>query len=719
MNVSEKSTIFILGALLLFALRPVAHAQDISEEGTAHQELEEIIVSATRTARSDKSISNKITLIDSAQIDLQQPLTLSPGDLLSNLLPSFSPPRQKLDGRGESFRGRAPLFLIDGVPQSNPLRDGSRDGFTIDMSVVEEIEVIHGANAVQGLGASGGIINFITVKPPVSGELEQRAKVGVTVDDGFDDDGVGYRGQYLVGKRSGGWSGIASVTYETRGLAFDGENRSIGVEATQGDVLDSSAYNLFFKVGYEPDENQRIQVMVNNFNLEGDGSFIDVDGDRDAGIPTTAEPGRIPGDLYGNDVVTLSAHYVNTGLFGGRFTGQAYLQDFAATYGGGTFGIFQDPTIAPVGTLFEQSQNNSEKVGLRLTQHYSEIFASPFDLIFGIDFIEDETRQTLIQTGRNWVPITRFNNVAPFVQLDVAATDWLTLTGGGRFETAELEVPTYETIAGNRDDLQTVTVDGGKPDFDEALVNFGAVVSPTDAWSFYGTFSEGFTMPDVGRVLRGVSEFGTDVDSFLDLAPLVTENIEFGVEYSAGWGGAQLAWYESTTDFGVRLVLNPDGFFEVNRERTEIEGWDLSVDADLSDWLGFGIAYSDLTGEFDSDGDGSVDADLDANNVGPDRLNVYFDVTPDSLWSGRLQVFTFLDKTFRDSGGVPTAEFDGYTVVDAVASRQIGNARLTLSITNLLDEQYITYFGQVGNSRADRFFAGRGRTLSVNADFRF
>lgn len=716
----HKATLAMtLTILLLSIAAPFAQAQEAAGERSARQDLEEIIVSATRTTRSDKAIPNKVTRIDAEEIALQTPLTLNPSDLLSNMLPSFSPPRQKLDDQGESFRGRSPLYLIDGVPQSNPLRDGSRDGFTIDMSVVEEIEVIHGANAIQGLGATGGIINFITVRPPTSGELEQRVSAGMTADDGFDSDGFGYRGQYLIGKRSGDWDGVASVSYEKRGLTFDGEGRPIGVETTQGDVADSTSMNFFAKVGYEPSDTQRVQLMINRFDLEMDADFINVDGDRAAGIPTTAAPGSEPGDPAANEVTTVTVNYANTELFGGRFTGQVYIQDFAGTYGGGTFGIFQDPAFAPVGTLFDQSQNNSEKFGLRLTQAYRGIFDTPLNLIFGIDFLADETRQTLIQTGRNWVPETSFNNTAPFFQLDFEATDWLSFTGGARFEIAELDAPSFVTLAGNRADLQVLTVDGGKPDFDDTLVNFGTVIRPTDAWSFYGTYSEGFTMPDVGRVLRGVSEPGTDVDTFLDLAPLVTENFEVGIEYASDWGGAQLAWYDSSTDFGVRLVANADGIFEVNREKTTVEGWELSFNATVTEWLDFGIAYSDLTGEFDSDGDGSVDADLDAINVAPDRLNLFFDITPDSAWSGRLQVFSYLDKSFRDSAGATTAEFDGYTVVDALASRPIGDMRLTIGIANLLDEQYITYYGQAGNARADRYFAGRGRTLTVGADFRF
>lgn len=691
---------------------------DGAREGS-RTEIEEIIVSATRTTRSDKAISNKVTFIDAAEIQIQQSLTLNPTELLSNILPSYSPTRQKLTGLGESFRGRRPLFLIDGVPQSNPLRDGSRDGFTIDMSVIEEIEVIHGANAIQGLGATGGIVNFITVRPPDSGELDQHAQLGTSMDDDFDQDGYGYLANYRAGQRIGQFDFVASVGWEKRGIFFDGEDRTVGVDETQGDVADSESRNLFFKVGFEPSENQRIQFMINDFLLEMDDDFVSIDGDRSAGIPTTSVRGSTEGAPAKNDVTTMTLNYANTDLLGGRFTGQWFYQDFAGIFGGGSFGIFQDPAIAPVGTLFDQSANNSEKTGLRFTQGYTSVLDTPFDIIFGLDFLQDETYQELIFTGRNWVPTTEFNNYAPFAQLDVDVTSWLSVTGGGRWEFAELDVPPYTTLAGNRADLTPVQVDGGKPDFDEFLYNFGAVVQPNEMWSVYGTYSEGFTMPDVGRVLRGVSEFGTDADTFLDLAPLVTENIEFGVEYEGSWGNAQVAWFQSLTDFGVRLVPNADGIFEVNREKTEITGWEISASSQPLPWLGLGIAYANLEGEFDSDDDGSVDADLGAVDVGPDRLNAYIDILPGGIWTARLQSFTYFDETFKNSAGATTAEFDGYTVVDAAANFVFGDVTVTTSISNLFDEQYITYYGQAGNSRNDRYFAGRGRALNLRVAFSF
>ena len=142
-------------SLLTLTCAPLAMAED------AHQ-LGEITVSATRANSTEGKTPQKITVINRDQIEQQLRTSSDQSQVLSNLIPGYTPSRQKLSNAGETFRGRNPLFLIDGIPQSNPLRDGSRDGYTIDLSMVERIEVIHGASAEHGLGATGGIINFVT-----------------------------------------------------------------------------------------------------------------------------------------------------------------------------------------------------------------------------------------------------------------------------------------------------------------------------------------------------------------------------------------------------------------------------------------------------------------------------------------------------------------------------------------------------------------------------
>ena len=82
--------------------------------------------------------------------------------MLARTVPGYSESSQAMNSLGETLRGRVPLRLFDGIPQSTPLRDGSRNGVFTDMDVVGRIEVINGPSAAEGIGAAGGIINYIS-----------------------------------------------------------------------------------------------------------------------------------------------------------------------------------------------------------------------------------------------------------------------------------------------------------------------------------------------------------------------------------------------------------------------------------------------------------------------------------------------------------------------------------------------------------------------------
>ena len=133
-----------------------------SGSATAKEFTEEMVVTASRSERPLSTIANTVTVINEQELIKQMGVTSDMSTILGNLIPSFAPSRQKMTNSGESLRGRKPLYLVDGVPQSNPLRDGGRDAHTIDPLMLERVEIIHGANAIHGLGASGGIINLIT-----------------------------------------------------------------------------------------------------------------------------------------------------------------------------------------------------------------------------------------------------------------------------------------------------------------------------------------------------------------------------------------------------------------------------------------------------------------------------------------------------------------------------------------------------------------------------
>ena len=74
-----------------------------------------------------------------------------------------------MSNTGENLRGRVALRLFDGIPQGSPLREGTRNGTFTDMGVVGRIEVINGPSASEGIGAAGGIINYISKTPTRQG----------------------------------------------------------------------------------------------------------------------------------------------------------------------------------------------------------------------------------------------------------------------------------------------------------------------------------------------------------------------------------------------------------------------------------------------------------------------------------------------------------------------------------------------------------------------
>ncbi len=439
-------------------------------QSAAHQ-LEDVVVSAARGHTVAGKSPRKITMISRQQIEEQMAISDDPGAVLANLIPSYSPSRQKLSNTGETFRGRTPQFLIDGVPQSNPLRNGGRASHTIDLSMVERIEVIHGASAEYGLGATGGIINFVTRRPEKPG-FQQHVGVSLTSDDDFQSDGLGHKLDYRFTGQTESWDIVAAASRQERGLFYDGRDRIVGF-AYPGEIQDSTSHDLFLKAGYWLDDNQNITVSANHFELEGHHDYRAVPGDRDAGLPTTATKGGAEGDPMFNKVTTLRARYSHGNWLGNEIDAQVYHQDFEGQFGALRSGSFQDPALAPIGTLLDQTRNESEKLGSQFTLKRRGLLRDRLDLAAGFDALSDETRQSLVLTDRVYVPETEYRNYAGFLQLDLRPTERLAFSGGARHEFAKLKVGEYRTVADNG----AVLVDGGDPDFEETCTTSASPIS--------------------------------------------------------------------------------------------------------------------------------------------------------------------------------------------------------------------------------------------------
>ncbi|NIC06706.1 TonB-dependent receptor [Billgrantia bachuensis] len=714
---THKTHIAWLAPVMLGSALPgLAFAQTDANETGASRDLNPLVITATRNRSQAGETPQKVTVITREQIEQQLAITNDPGQVLSNLIPSYSPSRQKLNNAGETFRGRDALFLIDGVPQSNPLRDSSRDSYTIDLSMVERIEVIHGASAEHGLGATGGIINYVT-KRAEAGEINQHAGISLTSDDDGQSDGLGHKLNYRISGQSGDWDFLGAITRQERGVFYDGNDEVVGM-AYHGEVQNSTSYDLFGKLGYWLDDDQNIVFSLNHFDLEVGDDYVPVAGNRAEGVPTTARKGNPEGEPGYNEVTMARLAYSHADWFGNELDAQVYRQRFRAQFDPTTLGSFPYPD-GNGGTRYDQTRNESDKMGAKFTLNRRGLFDDRLALTTGLDLIQDDTRQVLVQTDRNYVPESRFRNLAPFVQGEFQLADPLTLHAGVRHEYAELDVDTFSTIDRSNVTQDNVTVDGGNPSFNETLYNLGLVYQATDWAQLYANYSQGFGMPDVGRVLRGVKVPGQDVDTLIDLSPIVTDNREIGARFDWDRYGLELSYYESNADLGQRIEPDAQGNYRVERERTEIQGFEITGDAQLNDAHSLRLSYAHAEGKSDTDGDGSVDTKMTGRDIAPDTLRLAWSAGWSDKLSTHLQGSYYRDRSFDD----PDLEFDGYYLIDASLAYQLPVGRATLGIENLTDEDYLTYYSQsFPQSPAledDLFFKGRGRTFTLGYQLDF
>ncbi|MBI0549260.1 TonB-dependent receptor [Pectobacterium parmentieri] len=696
-------------ALMPCVLIAPAYAQD---DTTKKDETsgDEMVITASRSNIQQQKAPQVVTVITKEQIEQQMQVTSDSSQILSNLLPSFAPSRQKMSGSGETFRGRAALVMIDGIPQSNPLRPTGREMHTIDYSMVERIEVIHGANATNGMGAIGGVINIITRRPE-NGSFNQHVNVQTTIPtEKIRGETASYKTTYRVDGREDYLDYLFAIGYENQGLYLDGNNRPVGVDNTQGDTMDSRAYDLLAKVGYWLDDYQRIQLSVNRYNIKNENNYLSVDGIRSQGIPTTSVRGTPRGEAPHNSIWTTGFTYENHDLAGMKLSALLFNQRYEALFGATNSSSFQDTSIAPDKTLYDQSRSVANKYGTKLALTKDDLLDDTLKVTVGFDTLYDKGKQDLYLTKRTYVPKMEYTNYSPFIQSEYQLLDDLVLHAGVRHESAKLEVDSFQALAANNG----VFVEGGSLTFNETLYNVGAVYSVTNSLDVFASYSEGFGMPEVGRVLRDVKTPNIRLSNFNNLKPIVTDNVETGFRFKKDRFDFEASYYQSNSKLGDRVAQQGDTFVS-KRERTRIQGIEVTAGYQINDQHKINASYAHSEGKYDSNGDGKLDKRLNGLNIAPDRLITSWSANWNDKWSSFVQANYAFGRSFDDAG----MAFDGYLLMDAAVGYKLPYGRLNVAVANLLDKQYITYYSQAGLVNDTRYFSGRGRTVTLGYSIDF
>lgn len=687
-------------AVALMAGATPSLAQDAAAE--AATEFDPVVVSATRSESAVSQTARSVTIIDAETIQRQATLDRNLSSILATEVPGMGPSTQAATNFGQTLRGRKFLVLIDGIPQSTPLRDASRDLNTISPASIARIEIVRGGTAAYGFGATGGLVNIITKKSsdaPTTGYSSAGLRYST---EEFDDSGV-FETEHGVSGTRGDWDYLLAGSFVERQGMFDAEGRRIPPDplGSQGGFADSTEYSLLGKAGYALDANQRIQLMINHLDNEQTSDFTFAQELRDGrtpAIPVSEAPEGArfvepPGTR--NTVANIS--YSHADLGGSGLHVNSYYGDQEIVFG--KFPGFSQGAIA------------SEKFGTRATVD-TPLTALPGSatLIWGADFLRDDTEPTSINDADS-VPKMEQDALAGFAELELPIGDAGLLRGGVRHETISVDAATVESNrSGNR-------IEAGTLDFDETLFNLGGVAYLGPQTDLFASFSQGFSLADIGRVLADAGPFEETVtfnaEDFESEAQK-TDNYELGLRWSDGRLSTTIAVFYSESDNGATF----DDDAQIRKFDENIRGAEMTLDYTVSTRTAFGGTVSRSKGERETvDG---TETKLDGTRIAPIKVTAYFSHEPLAGWNNRLQLTYIGDRDeFPNADGPETfagfgeGEIDGYTLVDLVSEVAVGPGKLRIAVNNLLNKDYVPAINQAFNIPS-AFASGPGRTLGLH-----
>jgi iron complex outermembrane receptor protein len=683
---NERRTSLIFNFLFIGCALPCSVlAQNTSEKS---EKLEPVVVTATRTETPISQVTRSVTVISQQEIQQQAGLDRNLGDVLAKTVPGIGPSTESLSTFGQTLRGRDYLVLIDGIPQSTPLRGASRDLNTIAVDAIERIEVIRGGTAAYGFGAAGGLINIITKKPseePLAGYSQARVRLST---EHFDDS-VGWETTQRVSGTRDNIDYLVSGTYAQRNGFFDADGDRIPPDpiGVQGGLADTNAYNILGKFGFNFDEDrQRLEFKVNHYNIKQDTDFTFDLGDPAQGIKTRAVRGSFNVADPGTENTIVSMDYLNHDLVGSHVNIKGYYGDLTAR-----FAKFPG---------FAQTEIRSEKFGARMTIDTPlALMGYNFSAIWGIDYLRDETVQAGLD-GPTVVPNMQQDAIAGFFELELPLGSIGLLRGGMRHEAISVDIADIVNRKGT-------FVHGSTLDFGKTLLNASAVFYLTDDIEAFSSFSQSFSVADIGRAIRDADPSITNAGQLASEVQKV-DNYEIGLRGGKGPLQASIAGFYSESDNGTTF----DSDLNIVKQPERIWGVEGTLGYQFNPQWNAGGTASWAEGEVDLDDDGDFEEDLPSTRIYPVKLTGFLEYRPLSWWDNRLQVLYVGDRSPNSTqfGG---GDVDAYTIVDLTSRFAVGPGHLSVAVENLLNNDYFTLISQASQTPYG-FAKGPGRTVAIS-----
>ena len=715
--------------LLTAAICTQLYAEDTATNDSTTQNTEAklptIVMTATRTPKSISEIAGTVQTISADQIAQQAGPGRKVADVLAQLVPSLAPSSGTSSNYGQTMRGRNVLVMIDGVSQTGS-RDVSRQLNSISPNMIDHIEVVSGATSIYGSGATGGIINIITKRADKSEPVSFQTKLGVTSADNFRGDSLAYQVGQTASFANDKVDGFLGLDYTNRGSQFDGNGDRISLSPWQGSTMDTDTIDMNGRLNFNLTDNQSLSFGAQYYKDEQDTEY----GPDYSYLLTKTDPSykAVKGWSLDNQPFTeryaFNTQYQNQDFLGQVLNVEAYYRNEKSRFV--PYGYSAD------GVSVKQSQSNVDYAGIRSTLQSDLVVADrDLKLTYGLDYDWEKDHQwadyyTPSNNGLVYTPTgekqgsgpdTEIQNIGTFIQGDYAVTDQLNIQAGVRYQYVQADTDSYLTA---RKPYTLMAADS--TDSDKFLFNLGTVYKLTDTQQVYANFSQGYSYPDVQRVLRDVAAYTLTTSG---IAPITVNSYELGWRLNQNTGlNLGLTGFYNTSDKVVQF--NSDRSVNVVDTDQRVYGAEATVSYPFMENYKVGGTLGYTRGQYKDVANNWHE--LNAFAVSPMKGTLFAEWNNEDGYGVRAQMLAIkgTDKAYKDdlelkaaglSDSNSAAEIKGYTTMDVLAHFPVAKGRMDFGVYNLWGNQYKTVFAQqaaVTNANSLLAIPAEGRTFALS-----
>lgn len=692
----------------LFLLLPLTFGTAVAQQADRESPLDTVVVTGRRAPAAMSEIAASMSVVDEKRLQEQLIADTNVLSSLDTLVPGLTVSQGEFrSGCRTNIRGRAAQFLINGVPTNDNLRRSTCGSlFGLSPHAIERIEVVRGSTALYGAGAPGGVINLIT-----RGADSSVPAVDLITQWSFNpherEDSHEYNLYAGAGQKLGRIDHYTGVAYNEYGVRRD-PNGMIIPGTTFEDISVHTSIGATIGAG---------QLRLTALYFEQDPEDVystdgtQLSGARFAQNVFVPEPGNPYANQAETTQTVLSLGYTHPEVLGHALEVSIFYHDEE---------LIQRSADYFEGEVFYfDSDAQNQRLGLRSALNRTITTArGELELIYGFDALRQSYYRPQVDPADGSVigfvsPEVILDQYALFVQPRWQAGAWQ-FTGGIRHERFYGEIGDR----GFDPTLPRVATPGDTPSFDLTLFNIGAIYNLTQTVQLYGSFSQGAEISEFGRAARGAA-----TPDLVNLDAAASDQYEIGVRGSAGLLSFSAAAFYSQSDKAADLQADPTcvgqplcPLIPLRLER-ELYGIELTGDWHPSDRVTLGSLLTFQKGEAKEPGAPAIPFGTDT--LSPLRVTTYVEVEPLTGWQNRLQV-NYVHETDEYNAAEQALGYrntDSYTLLDFISSYALGPGRLSLGISNVLNEEYVNVTNQASGDFFYYLSEGRRATLGYNMRF--